>query len=71
MAIIFWDFLILYEIFFSPQLKQSVFISNKHGIYKLPHGSKNLPKNRNWTFPIVHYFAWKLVLVSNILYMII
>ena len=30
--IIFWDFLILYQIFFSPQVKQSVIISNKHGI---------------------------------------
>ena len=27
--IIFWDFLILYQIFFSPQVKQSVIISKK------------------------------------------
>ena len=40
--IIFWDFLILYQIFFSPQVKQSVIISNKHGIYELPH---ELPNN--------------------------
>ena len=43
--IIFQDFLILYQIFFSSQVKQSmiisnkqsVIISNKHGIYELPH----------------------------------
>ena len=35
--IILWDFLILYQIFFSPQVKQSVIISNKHGMYELPH----------------------------------
>ena len=37
MDIIFWDFLILYQIFFSQQVKQSVIISNKHGIYELLH----------------------------------
>ena len=37
MDTIFWDFLILYHIFFSPQVKRSVIISNKHGIYELPH----------------------------------
>ena len=35
MDIIFWDFVILYQIFFSSQVKQSVIISNKHGIYTL------------------------------------
>ena len=37
----FWDFLILYRIFFSPQVKLSVIISNKRGMYefctKLPN----------------------------------
>ena len=33
-------------------------------------GNKNLLKNRYWTFPAVHYFTWKLELVSNILWMI-
>ena len=42
MDIIFWDFLILNQIFFSAELKQSVIISDKHGIYELPH---ELPNN--------------------------
>ena len=29
--------------------------------------SKNPLKNKNWTFPEVHYFTWKLEFVSNIL----
>ena len=37
MDIIAWDCLILYRIFFSPQVKQSMIISSKHGIYELPH----------------------------------
>ena len=41
MNIIFWDLLILNQIFFSPQVKRSVIISNKHGIYELPD---ELPK---------------------------
>ena len=31
--------------------------------------SKNLLKNRNWTFPAVHYFTLKLEVVSNIWWM--
>ena len=42
MAIMFWDFLVFDEIFFSPAVKQSVIISNKHGIHELSH---ELPKN--------------------------
>ena len=42
MDIRFWDFLIVYQIFFSPQVKRSVIISNKHAIYELPH---ELPNN--------------------------
>ena len=30
-----------YQIFISPQVKRSVIISNKHGIYKLPHALSN------------------------------
>ena len=37
MDIRFWDFLIVYQIFFSPQVKRSVIISNKHAIYELPN----------------------------------
>ena len=41
MDIIFWDFLIPYQIFFSPQVKRTVIISNKHGIYELPYELPN------------------------------
>ena len=37
MDIVFEDFLILYQNFFSPQVKRSVIISNKHGLYELPN----------------------------------
>ena len=47
MDIIFWDFLILYQIFFSPKVKRSLIISNKHGIYKLPHELPNDWRLRN------------------------
>ena len=35
--IIFEEFLTLYQNFFSPQGKRSIIISNKHGVYELPH----------------------------------
>ena len=35
--IVFWNFLILYQIFFSPLVKIRVIIINKHGIYELLH----------------------------------
>ena len=38
---IFLDFLMLYQILFSQQVKRSVIISNKHGIYELPHELPN------------------------------
>ena len=41
MFIIFWDFLIIEQILLSPQVKQSGIISNKHGIYELPHELPN------------------------------
>ena len=31
--------MILYQILFSPQVKWSVIISNKHSVYDLPHES--------------------------------
>ena len=31
----------LYQIFFSPQVKRSVIISNEYGIYDLPHELPN------------------------------
>ena len=30
-----------YQIFLSPQVKRSAIISDKHGIYELPHGLLN------------------------------
>ena len=42
MVIIFLEFLMFDQIFLSPQIKRSVIISNKHGIYELPH---ELPNN--------------------------
>ena len=42
LVIIFWDFLMFYQIFLSPQVKQIVIISNKHDMYKLNH---KLPKD--------------------------
>ena len=41
MSIIFRDILINEQIFFSPQVKRSVNISNKHGICELPHELPN------------------------------
>ena len=37
MEISFCHFLMLYQIFLSTQVKRSAIISNKHGIYELPH----------------------------------
>ena len=39
--IIFWDFLILYQIFLSPQVKQCAVITYKHVLYELPHELPN------------------------------
>ena len=47
-VIIFWDFLIFDQIFLSPQVKRSVIISNKHGIYELPHELSN-----NWRLRVL------------------
>ena len=41
LVIIFCDFLMFYQIFLSPQVKRIVIISNKHGIYELPHELPN------------------------------
>ena len=37
MLIMFQDILIDEQIFFLPKVKRSMIISNKHGIYELPH----------------------------------
>ena len=34
-VIMFWDFLMFYQIFFSPQVKRSVIITNNYGICEL------------------------------------
>ena len=41
LVITFWEFLIFDEIFLSPQVKRFLIISNKHGIYELPHELSN------------------------------
>ena len=37
MVIIFWDILMFKKIFVAPQVKGGVIVSNKDGIYELPH----------------------------------
>ena len=39
--IIFWDFLMFYQVFFSPQVKRCTIFTYKHGIYELPHELPN------------------------------
>ena len=41
MDVIIWDFLILFQVFYSLQVKGSMIISNKHGTYMLPHELQN------------------------------
>ena len=41
-TIIFWEFLMLYQIFLLPQVKRCAIITYKHGISQLPH---ELPNN--------------------------
>ena len=41
MDVIVLDFLLLYRILFSPEVRQSLTISNKHGICELPHDFLN------------------------------
>ena len=40
--ILFWDFLMFYQVLLSPQVKRCAIITYKHGIYELPH---ELPNN--------------------------
>ena len=39
--IMFWDFLMFYQIFLSSQVKRYAIITYKHGIYELPHELSN------------------------------
>ena len=39
--IIFWDFLMFYQIFLSPQVKRYGIITYEHGIHELPHELPN------------------------------
>ena len=39
--IIFWDYLMFYQIFLSPQVKQWAIITYKHGIYQFPQELPN------------------------------
>ena len=43
------------QIFFSPQVKRSVIISNRHGIYELPKELPNdLKLNDHWKLENIH-----------------
>ena len=44
---IFSDFLILYEVFFSPQVRRSVIIIDKGGIYESSYELPNNFRRRN------------------------
>ena len=37
MEIVLWDFMMFYQIFLSTQVKRSTIITNKEGVYQLPH----------------------------------
>ena len=38
---IFWDFLMFYQIFLSPQVKRCAIIAYENGIHELSHGLPN------------------------------
>ena len=40
-SMIFWDFLMFYQIFLSPQVKRCPIIAYKHSVYKFPHELPN------------------------------
>ena len=95
-VIIFWEFLMFYQLFLSAQVQRSLIISNKliytncftscrttsnlgkfrvtsklHRIISLclvflPKILSIVAKNCLKTFPVVHYFTWKLKFFSNI-----
>ena len=39
--IIFWDSLMFYQLFLSPQVKRCAIIAYKNGVYELPHELRN------------------------------
>ena len=41
MEIMLWDVLMFYQIFLSPQVKRGAVISNKKGVWELPHELPN------------------------------
>ena len=73
----------MFDQVFLSQVKRSVTISNTHGsIYEYENYSlvlsfcqnkffKKLLNYRNWTFPVVPYYAWKLEFVSNVFSIIV
>ena len=44
-VIVYWNFSMFCQMFFSSQLKRSVIISNKHGKYELPYELPNILGN--------------------------
>ena len=77
MFIIFWNFLMVEQIFFSSQVKRNLIISNKL-VHIPPFKKKNIAssgkillKIRSFIFPPERYLTRKLEFASNILWMII
>ena len=53
--IIFWDFLMFYQIFLSPQVKRCMIITYKHGTYELLH---ELPNDLRLNISPRHFHRW-------------
>ena len=60
MVIVFWDFLMIVQIFVSPQAKRILIICNKHGIYEVLHELPN-----NWILWDLRKW-WNIRKISNI-----
>ena len=58
MFIIFWEFLMVEQIFLSPQVKHTNFAS-----------TCQILENRNWNLSVVRHFTWQLEGAPNILRM--
>ena len=66
--IIFWEFLMLYQIFLSPKVKRCIIITYKNGIYELHHELPNelrlkelskLGKNEKISGKCLNFIEWK------------
>ena len=67
--IIFWDFFMFYQIFFSPQVKRCAIITYKRGIYDLPHELPNDLKSGSYVsqnlfqIEIFPSLVWKNIII--------